>query len=84
MGALREKMEREIQLRRFSPKTKQAYTSAVYGLAKYYNKSPDRISNEEVQEYILYLIGRGPPGVLATLPYVASNSFIRTQSKDHQ
>jgi integrase/recombinase XerD len=59
MGALREKMEREIRLRRFSPKTKQAYTGAVYGLAKYYNKSPDLISNEEIQEYILYLMDKG-------------------------
>jgi integrase/recombinase XerD len=55
MSQLRQKMIRAMQLREFSPKTLQAYVAAVSGLAKYCNKSPDKIDQEEVENYLLYL-----------------------------
>jgi hypothetical protein len=37
-------------------RTRQSYIEAVRGLAKFYRRSPDAISVEEVQSYfILYL-----------------------------
>jgi hypothetical protein len=44
-----------MQLREFSPKTQEAYVAAVSGLAKYCNKSPDKIVQEEVENYLLHL-----------------------------
>ena len=44
-----------MKFRRFSPKTIKSYVYAVEDLAKYYNRSPDRISEEEVHGYLLYL-----------------------------
>ncbi|MCP3930979.1 MAG: tyrosine-type recombinase/integrase [Bacteroidetes bacterium] len=44
-----------MKFRRFSPKTIKLYVYAVEDLAKYYNRSPDRISEEEVHGYLLYL-----------------------------
>ena len=43
-------------LRGFSPKTQTAYTNAVAGLAGYYHLSPDKLNNEQIQAYLIYLI----------------------------
>jgi len=56
MTELREKMIREMQLRRFSERTQKSYVMAVAALAKYYGRSPDKITNTEVQDYLLYLM----------------------------
>ena len=53
---LRKRFDDHMTLRRLSPKTKTAYTNAVAGLAVYYGKSPDKLSDEEIQAYLRYLI----------------------------
>ena len=45
-----------MKLRRFAPKTQDAYVGAVAGLAKYYNQSPDLLDKEKIQAYLLYLM----------------------------
>ena len=56
MSQLRDKMVRDMQLRRLSDNTQRVYTHAVSGLAKRYMKSPDQLSDEQVQDYILYML----------------------------
>lgn len=56
MGALRDRMEREMVLRRMALRTRQSYAAQVAALAKHYRRSPDRLSQEEVQNYLLYLV----------------------------
>ena len=66
MTELREKMIKAMQLRNLLPNTQQAYLSAVRGLAKHYGKSPDQISKQMIEDYILYLKndkGRAPNSV---------------------
>jgi site-specific recombinase XerD len=55
MGELRDRMVHDMDVRRFSGRTVEAYVAAVRGLAKYYRRSPDQLSDEEVQRYLLYL-----------------------------
>ena len=55
MTELRQRMIRDMELRRFSPHTQKGYVNAVRGLAKFYHRSPDTLSREEVQDYLLYL-----------------------------
>ncbi len=55
MSQLRQKIIRAMQLREFSPKTQEAYVAAVSVLAKYCNKSPRTIDQEEIENYLLYL-----------------------------
>jgi len=45
-----------MTLRGFSPKTKEAYVGAVAGLAFYYSQSPDKLTNDQIQAYLLHLI----------------------------
>lgn len=56
MGALRDQMDKDMVLRGMSPRTRESYLSAVKGLAKHYRKSPDTLSERDVQNYLLYLI----------------------------
>ena len=56
MSELRTRMIRDMALRGFSPRTHQAYIGAVVGLAKYHRRSPDQITNDEVQAYLAHLI----------------------------
>lgn len=56
MTPLRERFQKHLTLQRFSPKTHQAYINAVKGLSGYYQTSPDKLSDEQVQNYFVYLL----------------------------
>jgi site-specific recombinase XerD len=53
---LRDRMLRELQLRRFAPATQKAYLEAVVGLTKHFRIAPDQLSAHQVQDYLLYLM----------------------------
>jgi integrase/recombinase XerD len=55
MTQLREKMIREMELRNLSKNTQKSYLQAVYGLAKHYRQSPDEMTKEMIEDYLLYL-----------------------------
>lgn len=53
---LRQKMIDELTLRGYSPKTLDSYLYALTKVAKHYNRSPDTLTVDEIQNWILYLI----------------------------
>ena len=65
MGELRDRMVRDMDVRRFpalrrppadvSQRTIESYVGGVRGLAKHYRRPPDQLSNDEVQRYLLYI-----------------------------
>jgi integrase/recombinase XerD len=55
MSVLRQKMIEDMQLRGFAERTQEAYLLAVSQLARYYHKSPDQISEEDLRQYFLFL-----------------------------
>jgi len=56
METLRERMTKGMQLRRFTEGTQMNYLRSVERLAEYYDRSPDRISAEEVRDFLLHLL----------------------------
>ncbi len=56
MGVLRERMRREMVVRKLSPRTQESYITAVVGLTRYYRRSPDRITDSDVRDYVVYLL----------------------------
>jgi len=56
MTELRRKFENHLILRRYSPKTSTAYINAVKLLAQYYRRSPDLLTDDQVQDYLLYML----------------------------
>jgi integrase/recombinase XerD len=55
MGELRDRMVRDMDVRHFSGRTVEAYVAGVKGLATYYRRPPDQLSDAEVQRYLLYI-----------------------------
>jgi integrase/recombinase XerD len=55
MSKLREQMIRAMELKNLSTNTQRTYLTAVSGLAKHYHKSPDKLSKEMIEDYLLYL-----------------------------
>lgn len=55
MGELRDRMVRDMDVRQFSGRTVEAYVAGVKGLAKYYRRAPDQLSDAEVQRYLLHI-----------------------------
>jgi site-specific recombinase XerD len=49
-------MIEDMQLHGYAEKTQQAYLAAVRGLARYYRRSPDELSAEEIRQFFLYLV----------------------------
>jgi site-specific recombinase XerD len=53
--ALRQRMHQDLQLTGLAEGTQEAYLSAVRQLAAHFQKAPDRITEHELREYLLYL-----------------------------
>ena len=55
MTKLRQKMIRAMELKNLFDNTQRAYLAAVTGLAKHYQQSPDQLTKEMIEDYLLYL-----------------------------
>jgi site-specific recombinase XerD len=55
MTELRQKMIRAMDLKNLSPHSKRTYLAAVTGLAKHYQQSPEKITDQMIEDYLLYL-----------------------------
>jgi integrase/recombinase XerD len=55
MTQLRQKMIRAMELQNLSQHTQRAYLAAVTGIARFYNQSPDKMTTEKIEDYLLYL-----------------------------
>jgi len=58
MTFLRMRMIRELELRRKSPRTIEAYVRAVSNLAAHYGRSPDKLSVDQIRDYFHHLIAQ--------------------------
>ena len=56
MSPLRKQMEADMAVRGLAYRTRETYVESVAKLAKYYGRGPDRISEAEVQRYLLHLL----------------------------
>ncbi len=56
MTKLREKMIKDLKGRRYSENTQRAYVTAVAGMAGYFMKPPDQLTQEDVHNYLFYLL----------------------------
>ena len=56
MTKLRQRMDEDMLVRGMADRTRESYLWAVTGLATFYHRSPDQVSDGEVQAYLLHLI----------------------------
>ena len=55
MGELRDRMHHDMVVRGLAERTRESYLAAVVGLAKFYRRSPDRLTQREVEAYLVHL-----------------------------
>jgi integrase len=56
MTELRRRMMEDLQLAGYAASTQESYLDAVRGLAKYYMRSPDLLSEDDVRGFFLHLL----------------------------
>jgi integrase/recombinase XerD len=56
MSALRQRLIEDMQVRNYSPRTVEAYVAAVAKLARYFMRSPDEVSGEDVRAFQVHLL----------------------------
>jgi len=56
MSTLREQMVEELQLKGLTPRTQHVYLREVSNYAKYFGKSPEKLGEKQLREYLLYLL----------------------------
>jgi len=55
VSALRLRMIEDMRLHRFATKTQASYVRAVEGLARYFKRSPDQLSEQDIRKYFVHL-----------------------------
>jgi len=82
MSELRESMIADMTAAGLSASTKEVYVQGVRGLAAYYRRSPDQLSEGEVRSYLLHL--RDERGVArgTYAPHHAGIQFLYTHTLD--
>jgi len=55
MISLRQQMTQDLQIAGLSERTQEAYLRAVRQLADHYGRAPDRLTEQEVRDYFLFL-----------------------------
>ncbi len=55
MSPLRQRLIEDLKLAGYSEQTQESYVRAVRKLAEHYRRSPDRLSEDELRQYFVYL-----------------------------
>lgn len=56
MGEMRDRMERELKLRGYSPRTLKTYVRAVHNFVKHHRRPAEQMGAGEARSYVLHLI----------------------------
>lgn len=56
MSELRTRMDNDMLLRGMAARTRESYVAAVARMARFYRRSPEQISEQEVQAYLLHML----------------------------
>src|SRR3972149_6391985 len=56
MSELRTRMDNDMLLRGMAERTRESYLGAVARMARFYRRSPERVSEQEVQAYLLHMM----------------------------
>jgi len=83
MTQLRQRMIEDMQLRGYSARTQEAYARAVRQLAEHYDRSPDKITEEELRKYFLHLANEKKWARASTTIALCGIKFFYEQTVKH-
>ena len=70
---LRQRMIEDMRMRKLMPKTREAYLRAVFKFAKFFGKSPDTATDEDLRRFQLHLIDQGTSPITLNATIVGLN-----------
>jgi integrase/recombinase XerD len=84
--ALRQRMHQDLQLAGLSPSTQKAYLRTVRQLADHFKTPPDRLSENQLREYLLFLknVKQFAPATLRLAYSGIKFFYTRTEPRDWQ
>lgn len=56
MSPLRQKMTDLMTVKNYSPRTRDSYLYAMTALVRYYRRAPDQLTQDDLQNYLIYLM----------------------------
>jgi len=72
MGLLRDRMEADLKLRSFRPRTQETYVACARKLAAYYMRPPAELSEDDVRGFLVHLVDEVKVSPSTQKVYVAS------------
>jgi integrase/recombinase XerD len=82
MAQLRDKMEAELKLRRYSDKTVHEYLRCATQFTAYFMRPPERMGEPEIQAFLLHLLQEKPEAEATHKMYVAALKFLYGSTLD--
>ncbi len=76
MSELRRRMIQDMKLRGFTQATQESYLGSVRQVAKYYMRSPDRLSEEELRDFFLWLVQERQASPSTVRQYLSGIKFL--------
>jgi hypothetical protein len=75
MGAIRDRMLAELELRGMSAATKKSYLTCCRVFVAYFMKSPEQLAAADIKEFLLHLMRQRKAGPSCVGVYVAAIRF---------
>ena len=76
MGAIRERMIEEMELRGLAPATKRGYLDCCRVFVAHFMKSPEQLGAEQVKAFLVHLVRERRVGPSTVHVYLAALSFL--------
>src|SRR5678815_3291823 len=76
MGTIRDKMTADLDLRGFASTTKKEYLQRAQNFVTYHQRSPSELGEQEVREFLLYLVNEKKTGSATQHMYIAAIKFL--------
>jgi integrase/recombinase XerD len=75
MGKLRNQMESNLKLRRYSKRTWQEYVRCMLQFTKFFMRSPDQLGEPEIRSYLIHLVEERKVSASLQKMYIAAIKF---------
>jgi site-specific recombinase XerD len=76
MGTIRDKMTADLDLRGFASTTKKEYLQRAQNFVAYHQRPPTELGEQEVREFLLYLVNEKKTGSATQHLYIAAIKFL--------
>ena len=89
MGKLRDQMEEDLRIRRYSKKTRTEYVRCAANFVRYFMKSPDQMGEKEIRTFLVHLVEERKVSAsvqkmhIAALKFFYSNTLKRPDIVQH-